>query len=1011
MRTACTIPLILVMIAGLTGCSGGGDTPVTPADVEQVSNSAGIQEDQHSLLGIWSADFDVASQQVSVTPLRHVDFHYNVTDFMTPPQCPLGECFSIYVESYKPQTKIMDLQVILRNTTSVTAYDPRLIFFDSTTGWKLANPDDYTDLYAQPPGSINPFRAFADDATQRKVEPESEHSEEILIYFGNPPGSEPITFALTVNWPGNCKDPIQISEFVQDWPIPPDGGSTEVNVFIMDWQYDVSGVYIDMTPLGGELTEMDYVIGLTWAATVETDQANAPGFYDVLISAGSMNTSLKLYDYVQIEVGLCFPEDNETWVDATEISVGADLEMEAVCIDDLYDWYQFDIESLLGGDVTLHLTSETGSAGLGFYDDPTGDPLGWAGANFGFDGVVDLGSLELGPGTYYLRVGFIGTDEETRVYDLVNNVQDIFCFPDDNDDYSGAIEIEFDNSSGIQYVCLDDKEDWFKFDYIGQGGKLRLNVLNSTGPADITLYNEAQAPTPFGPNIAQVEANPTATIDLEDLSLPSATYFTRIRHVGVDDLDREYEMRLILTPFQWANSWGSTSHDTEAMDFLVDNVGNIYVAGYYYEIATGVDFDPGDGMDIFYTNGQQDTFFVKYNSDGVYQWGRTWGAEGRDHARAVGFDAYGDVVVGGSFQFTVDFDPGPGTSNETAVGDYTGAYLSRFDTDGNFIDVHSWHTSDEGRVLVREIGCDDTSAIYAAGTFDGDIDFDPGPMEDIRSSGPTGQHIFLCKYDTSGNYLWVRSWGSSGWNEPLDILVDGTSIYITGSYEFDVDFNPGIPQELQINNGHYDAFICKYNSTGDYQWVKTWGADQYDDARGMASDTGGNIVVTGKFTHTVDFDPGPGVTEYSPSGEHSHCYVSGFTPSGNFIDAIAWDDYYTTEGRGLVVDDAGNVYLTGWFRNTVDFDPGAGIAEHVSQGANDAFTLMIGSSGNFAWAMSWGGEYDICADSPALDDYGGLYVLGNFKDLADLDPGPGIDEHDSGGYHWNSCLSKFLIGE
>jgi hypothetical protein len=164
--------------------------------------------------------------------------------------------------------------------------------------------------------------------------------------------------------------------------------------------------------------------------------------------------------------------------------------------------------------------------------------------------------------------------------------------------------------------------------------------------------------------------------------------------------------------------------------------------------------------------------------------------------------------------------------------------------------------------------------------------------------------------------------------------------------------------------------------------------------------------VTGVFWGTADFDPGPDVDNHVSNG-WDDAFLTKFDSGGNFVWARTWGgtEYYDI-GYEAAVDGSGNVYVTGCFQDTVDFDPGPDVDNHVSNGYVDTFLTKFDSSGNFIWARTWGGTGDDEGHSAAVDGSGNAYVTGLFMDDVDFDPGPGIDYHVSNGYY-DIFLSKF----
>ena len=96
-------------------------------------------------------------------------------------------------------------------------------------------------------------------------------------------------------------------------------------------------------------------------------------------------------------------------------------------------------------------------------------------------------------------------------------------------------------------------------------------------------------------------------------------------------------------------------------------------------------------------------------------------------------------------------------------------------------------------------------------------------------------------------------------------------------------------------------------------------------------------------------------------------------------------------GSSVTVDAAGNVYTTGGFGGTADFDPGPGTYNLTSAGTYDMFISKLDSSGNFIWAKQLGGTgADAAGASIAVDADGNVYTTGGFVGTADFDPGPGV---------------------
>ncbi|MBL0048102.1 MAG: hypothetical protein IPP32_08420 [Bacteroidetes bacterium] len=163
-------------------------------------------------------------------------------------------------------------------------------------------------------------------------------------------------------------------------------------------------------------------------------------------------------------------------------------------------------------------------------------------------------------------------------------------------------------------------------------------------------------------------------------------------------------------------------------------------------------------------------------------------------------------------------------------------------------------------------------------------------------------------------------------------------------------------------------------------------------------DENGNVLIAGNFEGTVDFNLSPsGVTNLTSSGKLD-AFFAKYTPTGNLIYARKFGSRLTEEITDAKIDNSGNIFFTGTFSDTVDFDPGVGIfqmisAPTVTQGSysyTDIFITKFSSNGSFLWAKKIGNAFDDKIFSCALDSNNNIYSVGYTGGIVDFDPGPGI---------------------
>ena len=342
--------------------------------------------------------------------------------------------------------------------------------------------------------------------------------------------------------------------------------------------------------------------------------------------------------------------------------------------------------------------------------------------------------------------------------------------------------------------------------------------------------------------------------------------------------------------------------------------------------------------------------------------------------------------VTGEFRGTVDFDPGGGTDVHV-VEDTIEAFLSKFDSSGNFLS-RSWGN----RIFWGQgVDVDSGGNAYVMGTFMS------GSVMRLRSRSGTDNHssnggydVFIVKYDADGNYLWGRTWGGSGYESSGNPRVDASgNVCAPGGYQSGVDFDPGTGSSYHTSNGGTDAFISKFDTSGNFAWARVWGSSGWDTAYGSEMDSGGNVLAAGRFEGSVVFDPGVG-TDYHSAGDDMYVFLLKLTPDGAHAWARTWDGYtHWNVGSGLAVDASDNIYFASAFEGSVDFNPSGGDI-HTSSGSQDAFVSKFSSTGVYQYALAWGGTgQDIC-NQAALDTSGNIYATGDFRAPSTSTRGPAL---------------------
>jgi hypothetical protein len=285
------------------------------------------------------------------------------------------------------------------------------------------------------------------------------------------------------------------------------------------------------------------------------------------------------------------------------------------------------------------------------------------------------------------------------------------------------------------------------------------------------------------------------------------------------------------------------------------------------------------------------------------------------------------------------------------------------------------------------------------------LDFDPGVG--TASLSTKGADRFLAKYDGAGNFLWARrigGTGDEGWG--TDVKVDGIgNVYISDGFiglgditgvdsvnrtEYQVTPPNSLESSFTMVAGKHntitktyteDCLVVKFDANGNIVpgWVKQFGgAGATTSSYGLAVLPDGSAVyVTGSFSGTVDFDPGPGVTRRSSAGG-TDAYVEKLTADGSLSWVNSFGSTGDEIGYSIALAADGGAYVVGSFTATVAF----GGTSLTSSGGIDAFVAKLTPTGTFNWARRMGGAADdrgegvgVYQATPGTDS---VYITGSF---------------------------------
>ncbi len=304
-----------------------------------------------------------------------------------------------------------------------------------------------------------------------------------------------------------------------------------------------------------------------------------------------------------------------------------------------------------------------------------------------------------------------------------------------------------------------------------------------------------------------------------------------------------------------------------------------------------------------------------------------------------------------------------------------------------------WPDSPDG------IATDSDENVYLVGTFNVTRDFDPGAGTDSKTSAGASD-IFLTKFNADGTYGYTKVFGGIGYESAFSLTIDvADNIYLSGTFTGTADFDPGAGTDNKTTSGGTNAFVTKFNADGTYAYTKTMGGTGYTRAGSVTTDPDNNVYAAGLFDGTADFDPGAGTDNKTTAGNND-IFLTKINADGTYAYTKTMGSTGRDQPYSVVTDLNGNVFMAGYFRGTVDFDPGAGTDNKTSAGSSDIFLAKINADGTYAYTKTMGGTGSDDAQTVTVDQTGNVYLTGYFNSAsADFDPGAGTDNKASaGGY-------------
>jgi len=382
--------------------------------------------------------------------------------------------------------------------------------------------------------------------------------------------------------------------------------------------------------------------------------------------------------------------------------------------------------------------------------------------------------------------------------------------------------------------------------------------------------------------------------------------------------------------FKWGGLLKSTGtgQPPSINDIDRDTLGNYYVVGNLYANDT-VDFDIKIGVSNKSTEASTAAFIAKYSNTGDLSWVRTIEGSSQTEARSVLVRTSQDVLIGGTYAGTTEFDPAGGGKLSTATGyDY---YILRLNPAGQYVTHLS--TAQSANQYFGKLKQDKNGALYYS-------------IRDVQSTA-TAEAVYKSSTNSSWQY-YVAAQGSSILN-PSDFAVDTAgNVYLVGGYKGSLYYNPAnTGVVINSSSSSTQPYVVKISPSGQYIFNQNIGCDGPSSGVCVATDEASNVYFGGYVKNTNSTNFGNGFTFSSPTAENT--FLVKYNPAGQ----AQWLKHLSGSGvntaQFIDLDKRGNIYVSGYYNGNVDFNPDTLVTNNFANGSAYApFVLKLTKEGNLS---------------------------------------------------------------
>jgi hypothetical protein len=413
----------------------------------------------------------------------------------------------------------------------------------------------------------------------------------------------------------------------------------------------------------------------------------------------------------------------------------------------------------------------------------------------------------------------------------------------------------------------------------------------------------------------------------------------------------------------------------------------VFVTGYYQAACTLYNTGGTTGATLVFTGGGGDVFVAKYSSTGAVLWAAQIAGSGTDQGTEIAIDTSGNVFVAGFYGAALTLYNANGTTGATLphTGGFDG-FVAKYSSDGAVL----WATQIAGTTTsddrVTGITTDTSGNVFVTGYYGAAVTlYNTGGGTGATLTFTSGADIFIAKYSSAGAVLWAARIASTGTDYANAIATDSSgSVFVTGEYGAALTlYNTGGTTGATLPfTGGSDVFIAKYSSAGAVLWGAQIASTGGDGANAIATDSSGNVFVTGSYGAALTLFNTGGATgaTLTFAGGLSDCYVAKYSSAGAVLWATRIVSTGNDDGYAITTDSTSDVFVCGTYQSAVTlFNTGGATGATLTNAGNiDSFVAKYSSAGAVLWAAQIAGTSGDYAQGIATDTSGNVFVTGEY---------------------------------